>query len=68
METIKILFSLAPKMKWSLTKLDISNAFLNVDLDEEIYMKPPLGYSEIQGESISSTTVCRLHKSFYGLK
>ncbi|XP_019090009.1 PREDICTED: uncharacterized protein LOC109128318 [Camelina sativa] len=68
MATVKMIFSLAPKMQWSLHQLDISNAFLNGDLDEEIYMKLPLGYADLQGEVFSPNVVCRLHKSIYGLK
>ena len=68
MATVKILPCLALKMKWKLAQLDIANAFLNGDLDEEIYMKLPPGYSELTGESVSPTAVCRLHKSIYGLK
>lgn len=68
MATVKILLSLASKMKWKLTQLHISNAFLNGDLDEEIYMKIPPCYSELTGEKVSPTAVCRLHKSIYGLK
>lgn len=68
MATVKLLLALAPKMKWSLTQLDVSNAFLNGDLDKEIYMKLPPGYSDLQGGSVSSTTVCRLQKLIYGLK
>ena len=45
MATAKILLSIAPKLKWTLTQLDISNAFLNGDLDEELYMKLPPKYS-----------------------
>ncbi|XP_019091080.1 PREDICTED: uncharacterized protein LOC109128695 [Camelina sativa] len=55
-------------MQLSLHQLDISNAFLNGDLDEEIYMKLPPGYAELQGEIFSPNVVCRLHKSIYGLK
>lgn len=66
--TVKLIFSLAAKINWFLRQLDISNAFLNGDIDEEIYMKVPPGYAEIQGEEISSTAVCKLHKSIYGLK
>ena len=58
----------AAKMKWSLTQLDVSNAFLNGDLDEEIYMKLPQGYEELMGVSVPKNAVCRLHKSLYGLK
>lgn len=49
MATVNILLSLAPKMQWSLHQLDISNEFPNGDLEEEIYMKLPPGYAEIQG-------------------
>ncbi|KAG7585392.1 Retrotransposon gag domain [Arabidopsis thaliana x Arabidopsis arenosa] len=68
MVTVKLLLSLAPKMQWSLHQLDISNAFLNGDLVEEIYMKLPPGYAELMGIEVSPNAVCRLHKSIYGLK
>lgn len=43
LNSVKLLLSLADVFDWSITQLDISNAFLNGDLDEEIYMKLPLG-------------------------
>lgn len=48
--------------------MDISNAFLNGELDEEIYMKLPPGYEAITGVSCPPNSVCRLNKSLYGLK
>ncbi|EOX92044.1 Cysteine-rich RLK (RECEPTOR-like protein kinase) 8, putative [Theobroma cacao] len=49
-------------------KEDIDNAFLNGDLDEDIYMTLPQGY-QIKGEFPSNVKlVCKLHKSLYGLK
>lgn len=66
--TLRILLKLAATKQWSLTQLDVSNAFLNGDLDEEIYMTLPQGYEEITGKTVPQNSVCRLHKSLYGLK
>lgn len=61
--TVRIIISLAIARKWPLCQLDINNAFLHGYLDEEVFMKPPLGYSKAKhGE------VCRLKRSLYGLK
>ncbi|CAA7051060.1 unnamed protein product [Microthlaspi erraticum] len=47
--------------------MDVTNAFLHGDLDEEIYMTLPLGYTPANGV-LPPNPVCRLHKSIYGLK
>lgn len=61
--TMRILLSTAAQKQCHFIQLDINNAFLNGDLDEEVYMKLPKGYS-IQGENL----VCKLNKSLYGLR
>ena len=66
--SVRMFFLLAAKMNWSVHQLDISNAFLNGDLTEEIYMKIPPGYEDITGEVLPKNAVCKLHKSIYGLK
>ena len=68
MNTVKTLIAVSAAKKWSLTQLDISNAFLNGDLDEEIYMSLPPGYTLREGTVLPPNPVCRLNKSLYGLK
>lgn len=47
--SVKLLLGLASAQGWSLTQMDVSNAFLHGDLDEEIYMSLPQGYTPAPG-------------------
>ena len=44
--------------------MDVKTTFLNGDLDEEVYMKQPMGFVVLGQEN----KVCNLVKSLYGLK
>ena len=44
--------------------MDVKTIFLNEDLDEEVYMSQPEGFSVEEKEHM----VCKLKKSIYGLK
>ena len=63
MNSIRILFSIAVNLLWPLFQLDVKNAFLYGDLQEEMYMEQPSGYIA-QGEN----KVCHLKKAIYDLK
>lgn len=62
--SIRVLFSLAAALEWECHHMDVKTAFLNGELQEEIYMEQPEGYIK-QGEE---QLVCKLIKSLYGLK
>lgn len=61
--TIRILIALATAKQWVVYQLDINNAFLHGNLNEEVYMLPPQVYHKVLPGQ-----VCLLKKSFYGLK
>ncbi|KAL0892790.1 hypothetical protein ABMA27_014491 [Loxostege sticticalis] len=62
MATIRALLSVSAKENLYLTQFDVSTAFLNGKLQEEIYMNQPDGYND------GTSRVCLLQRSLYGLK
>lgn len=64
LNTVRVLLSLAANLDWPLHQLDVKNAFLHGNLDEEVYMDIPPGYTGSAGNKI----VCKLETALYGLK
>ncbi len=61
--TLRALLGVVAARDFELHQLDVKTAFLNGELEEEIYMQQPEGY-----EQGTSSTVCRLIKPIYGLR
>lgn len=62
--TIRIILSIAISNDWMIKQLDVSNAFLHGDLDNEVFMEQPPGFCDQNKPDF----VCRLRRSLYGLR
>ena len=62
--SIRTVLAIANYLDLELHQMDVQTAFLNAELQEEIYMVQPDGYVEQGKEDL----VCKLNKSLYGLK
>ena len=62
--TIRLTLALAAQQGWKVHQMDVKSAFLNGDLQEEVYMTQPPSF-DIEGQEHK---VCKLIKALYGLK
>ena len=60
--TVRVVLAVAASFGMTIQHMDVSTAFLNGILEEEVYMTPPPGLDVPAGH------VCRLRRSLYGLK
>lgn len=64
MNSIRVLISVTVNKGWPLLQLDVKNAFLHGELQEEVYMKSPSGFQH----PMDKGKVCKLKKTLYGLQ
>ncbi|RKK07686.1 hypothetical protein BFJ67_g18293, partial [Fusarium oxysporum f. sp. cepae] len=73
--TWRILLTVAACLDWEIEQMDVSTAFLEGDLDEEVFIEMPEGlveyfdqHPEDRPPGFSTEKICKLIKSLYGLK
>ena len=57
--TFLVMLAVVAAIRWHLHEMDVKNAFIQGDLEEQVFMVQPPGFQ---------SAVCRLKKSLYGLK
>src|ERR1700678_1444973 len=62
LETIRAILAIVPSKQLKIRQIDIKGAYLNGNLQEQVYMHQPEGYDDGSGK------VCLLVKTLYGLK
>ena len=64
LDTVRLILALAAHRGWKIHHLDVKSAFLNGELEEEVYVGQPEGFVDQTAEH----KVYKLSKSLYGLK
>lgn len=61
-ESVRVLIALATHKDWKVLQFDVSNAFLNGTLEEDVYVQAP------EGVKIRDNQCLKLQKALYGLR
>ena len=61
-DLLQTLLTIRNAVDWEIKMIDVKGAYLNLDLNEEIYMQQPEGFNDGTGP------VLKLNKAIYGLK
>ena len=64
LKSIRILLAISAYYDYEIWQMDVKTAFLNVHLEQDIYMRQPDGFV-VKGHK---DCVCKLNRSIYGLK
>jgi hypothetical protein len=64
LETVRLLLALAAHSGWQVHHMDVKSAFLNGELEEEVYVQQPPGFADAK----HGGHVLKLHKALYGLR
>jgi hypothetical protein len=64
LEAIRMFLAYACHKRFKVYQMDVKSAFLNGDLNEEVYMEQPKGFKLSDNPDL----VCKLKKDLYGLK
>lgn len=64
LETVRLLLALAAKNGWQVHHMDVKSAFLNGELQEDVYVLQPEGFVKRGKENM----VYKLIKALYGLR
>lgn len=62
--TVRIVLALVAQLDLECHQMDVKTAYLNGEVEEELYMEQPVGFVQKGQEDL----VCKLEKSLYGLK
>ena len=63
LKSIQIMLTIATHLDYVIWQINVKTIFLNGELEEEIYMIQPEGFT-----STDESKVCKLNRSIYGLK
>ena len=64
LKSIRILLAIAAYYDYEIWQMDVKTAFLNGNIEEELYMVQPEGFVDPK----DAGKVCKLQRSIYGLK
>jgi hypothetical protein len=64
LKSIQILLAIAAYFDYEIWQMDVKTAFLNGNIEEELYMIQPEGFVDLK----DANKVCKIQWSIYGLK